>query len=95
MDRVLTNTCRYTDLFSQVIDEKMPKPSVNFREQDATPFNILMEQRQTNIAMKQQQQIQAGLAKAASFAKNAESQIPKELTRAYQVFIIHGENAKK
>ena len=53
VDRVLTNTCRYIDLFSQVIDEKLPKPSVNFKESDATPFDILMEQRQFNVAQKQ------------------------------------------
>jgi hypothetical protein len=33
-DRVVVNTARYIDLFSQVIDENMPKASVNFREQD-------------------------------------------------------------
>jgi len=30
----VVNTARYIDLFSQVIDENMPKASVNFREQD-------------------------------------------------------------
>ena len=49
VDRVLKNTARYIDLFSQIIDQKLPKPSVNFREQDQTPFDILMEQRRFNI----------------------------------------------
>lgn len=48
-ERVQINTARYVDLFSQVVDENMPKPSVNFREQDSSPFDILMEQRRFNI----------------------------------------------
>jgi DNA replication licensing factor MCM7 len=32
VERVLHNTARYIDLFSQVIDQNMPKPSLNFRE---------------------------------------------------------------
>lgn len=32
VDRVKTNTARYVSLFSQVIDQEMPAPSVNFRE---------------------------------------------------------------
>ena len=47
--RVIINTARYIDLFGSVCDENMPKPSVNFREQDQTPFDILMEQRKFNI----------------------------------------------
>lgn len=43
IDRVIHNTNRYIDLFSQVVDVNMPKASVNFREQDQTPFDILME----------------------------------------------------
>ena len=49
IDRVLHNTARYVDLFAQVIDQNLPKPSVNFRECDQTPFDILMEQRRFNI----------------------------------------------
>lgn len=41
-DRVCANTMRYIDLFSQVMDELMPKPSVNFKNEQ-TPFDILME----------------------------------------------------
>lgn len=32
IDRVLHNTQRYVDLFSQVVDLNMPKSSKNFRE---------------------------------------------------------------
>jgi hypothetical protein len=31
VDRISTNTARYVELFSQVIDQNMPKPTVNFR----------------------------------------------------------------
>jgi hypothetical protein len=34
VDRVLTNTSRYTEMFAQVVESNLPKPSVNFREED-------------------------------------------------------------
>jgi hypothetical protein len=43
VQRVLINTARYIELFGNVIDENLPKPSVNFREGDQNPFEILME----------------------------------------------------
>ena len=49
VERVLINTSRYVDIFSQVIDQNMPRPTVNFREEDQQPFDILMAQRKFNI----------------------------------------------
>jgi|LauGreDrversion4_2_1035121.scaffolds.fasta_scaffold204590_1 hypothetical protein len=34
VDRISHNTARYVELFSQVIDQNMPKPTVNFRQED-------------------------------------------------------------
>lgn len=48
-ERIQINTNRYVDLFAQVIDEVMPKPSVNFTDENANPMEILMEQRKANI----------------------------------------------
>ena len=49
VERVIINTSRYVQIFAQVIDDNMPKPTVNFRDVDQTPFDILMQQRKHNI----------------------------------------------
>ena len=48
VDRISRNTARYVELFSQVIDQNMPKPSVNFRDEDLTRYDLIMEQRRFN-----------------------------------------------
>ncbi len=48
VDRIRVNTMRYVSLFSQVIDAHMPQPTVNFREDQLTTFDILMNQRRFN-----------------------------------------------
>ena len=42
MERIRMNTMRYVSLFAQVIDTNMPQPTVNFREEQLTTFEILM-----------------------------------------------------
>ena len=93
IDRVLQNTQRYIDLFSQVVDLNLPKPSKNFREQDQTPFEILMEQRRYNIQQNYEHAVNQGFAKPNS--DPTKSVIPKELERCFQVFIVNGEFGKK
>jgi hypothetical protein len=39
---------RYVDLFSEVIDQLMPPPSVAFQDADFKPEDILMQQRRFN-----------------------------------------------
>ena len=48
LERVVRNTTRYVDLFASIIDQNMPKPSVNFREEDLTRYDLIMEQRRFN-----------------------------------------------
>ena len=48
VDRIKQNTMRYVSLFAQAIDASMPTPSVNFREDQMTTFEILMQQRKFN-----------------------------------------------
>ena len=50
VDRVRINTTRYIALFSTVIDQAMPQPTVQFREEDQTTFDIVMQQRRFNAA---------------------------------------------
>ena len=38
-------------MFHEVIDAHMPKPSLNFREEDQTSFDVIMEQRRFNMQM--------------------------------------------
>lgn len=49
LERVKTNTDRYIKIFSMVIDKEMPVPSINFKEEDKTTFDIIMEQRRFNL----------------------------------------------
>mmetsp|Transcript_16126 Transcript_16126/g.11370 ORF Transcript_16126/g.11370 Transcript_16126/m.11370 type:complete len:100 (-) Transcript_16126:2061-2360(-) len=49
LERVKCNTDRYIKLFCMVIDKEMPVPSINFREEDKTTFDVIMEQRRFNL----------------------------------------------
>ena len=49
VDRIRVNTNRYVSLFSQAIDQNLPNPTVNFREDQLTTFEILMNQRKFNF----------------------------------------------
>ena len=39
-ERLRVNTTRHIELFAQVIDANMPKPSVNLSERDKLPYDI-------------------------------------------------------
>jgi uncharacterized glyoxalase superfamily protein PhnB len=43
VDRVQINTHRYVQLFSQVIDQHMPAPSINIPEENLTAMEIAMQ----------------------------------------------------
>lgn len=91
----MTNTSRYTEMFAQIIDVHMPRPSVNFSESDQTPFDILMEQRRFNIQQTHEQAIAQGLMRSGTATEAIDSCIPKELSRVYQVVIVHAAHGKK
>lgn len=95
VDRISRNTARYVELFSQVIDQNMPKPTVNFRQEDQNPFEILMEQRRFNIENMLQASVNAGFTKPGSVAQAVKASIPKELERIYQIVLVPGELSKK
>jgi DNA replication licensing factor MCM7 len=43
VERVRINTSRYISLFSTVIDDKMPPPTIEFREEDKSTYDIIMQ----------------------------------------------------
>jgi len=49
IERIQKNTATYVNLFCHVIDENMPQPTVNFKDEDLTTFDVLMEQRRFNV----------------------------------------------
>jgi hypothetical protein len=49
VDRIRNNTMRYVSLFSHAIDQNLPQPTVNFREDQLSTFEILMNQRKFNF----------------------------------------------
>ena len=49
VNRIMINTTRYVDLISKKIDELMPQPTVNFKEEDLSTFEVIMQQRKFNF----------------------------------------------
>jgi len=49
VERVLLNTSRYVSLFSQVVDRNMPSPTINFKDDDLSSFDVIMQQRKFNM----------------------------------------------
>lgn len=94
IDRVTTNTQRYSSLFADIVEQNMPQPSVNFREEDKTPFDHLMEQRKHNHQAAMERLVQQGLQKPGQTASSNQA-IPKELERQWQIVIVPSENDKK
>lgn len=69
----------------------MPQPTVNFREDQLTTFEILMNQRKFNF----QQAMQNTATSLYGQVTDVKMQLPPELERQFQVFIVHGTQAKK
>ena len=49
VERVLINTSRYVSLFSLVVDKNMPNPTINFKDDDLSSFDVIMQQRKFNM----------------------------------------------
>ena len=79
-DRVKTNTTRYVSLFSQAIDLNMPTPSVNFKDEDLSTFDVIMQQRKCNINNNLSAMQSSGLNIQNIDTKNL---LPPELERQY------------
>jgi hypothetical protein len=92
VDRIRQNTMRYVSLFSHAIDQNMPQPTINFRDDKLSTFEILMNQRRYNVQqqMAAQQQNQLGGSQI-----DPRAMLPAELERSFQVFIVQGQFAKK
>ena len=58
-----TNTKRYIQLFSDVIDQHMPQPSIVIAQEDMSSFDIVMQQRRFNAANARQAMIAQGIIK--------------------------------
>ena len=84
-------------LFQEVIDVMMPKPSLNFRDEDLTSFDVIMDQRRFNLQIASQIKIQQGLImqENAGTDANPVARIPPELERNYQAVLVPGEFSKK
>jgi len=48
VERIRTNTVRYVDLFSECIDKLIPQPSIEIKDSELKPEDILMVQRRYN-----------------------------------------------
>lgn len=43
IERIVRNAATYVKIFHEIIDANMPKPSMNFRDEDLTSFDVIME----------------------------------------------------
>lgn len=43
IERIMKNAATYCKIFNEVIDVHMPNPSLNFREEDLTSFDVIMD----------------------------------------------------
>ena len=86
---------RYVSLFSMMIDKNMPSPSINFREDQLSTFEIIMQQRKFNFQQYLTNQNQINGTNDNNMPVDSKMMLPPELERNYQVFFIHGMNAKK
>jgi DNA replication licensing factor MCM7 len=48
-------------IFHEVVDKLMPKPTVNFRDEDFSSFDRIMEQRRFNMQVTAEMKLQQGL----------------------------------
>lgn len=97
VERVIRNASTYVKMFCEVIDQHMPKPSLNFRDEDLTSFDVIMDQRRFNMQMANQIKLQQGLItrENAGTDANPMAKIPSELERNYQAVLVPGEFSKK
>ena len=93
VERVRINTTRYINLFSQIIDNHMPQPSVEISEENQSSYEIIMNQRRFNAANAHRDMVAQGLVRQET--GKAKLGIPPELERSYHLCIVPGENAKK
>lgn len=88
VERVRINTSRYIGLFSTIIDQAMPQPSVTIREEDESTFDVVMKQRRYNAQNAQQAMISQGLIRPGDQATGGQLSkmgIPPELERNYHL----------
>ena len=75
----------------------MPKPSLNFRDEDLTSFDVIMDQRRFNLQMASNIKLQQGIITREGEGTDANpvARIPSELERNYQAVIVPGEFSQK
>lgn len=93
----MKNASTYLKIFNEVIDIHMPKPSLNFRDEDMTSFDVIAEQRRYNLQFASQIKLQQGIITKENQGTDANpiARIPAELERNYQAVLVPGEFSKK
>lgn len=83
VERITRNAATYVKLFHDVIDSVMPKPTLNFRDEDLTSFDVIMDQRRYNLQMASQIKLQQGIITREGQGTDADpvARIPAELER--------------
>lgn len=81
----MKNAATYVKIFNEVIDVHMPNPSLNFRDEDLTSFDVIMDQRRYNLKQSIEIKKQQGLIMNEGKGTDADpvARIPPELERNY------------
>jgi len=91
VERIKVNTKRYTTLFSEIIDQRMPEQNVNdpngFEE---SVSDILFKQRKENMEANNDKRAQNYISE-----KDPSNGLPAELRRNYELHIIRGPDEKQ
>ena len=97
IERIVRNAATYVKIFHEIIDANMPKPSMNFRDEDLTSFDVIMEQRRYNLHVTSQIKLNQGIItrEGAGTDANPVARIPAELERNYSAVLVPGEFSKK
>ena len=97
VERITRNANTYVKLFHEVIDQLMPKPSLNFRDDDLTSFDLIAEQRRFNLQLSSQIKLQQGVIvrEGQGTDSNPVARIPSELERNYQAVLVPGDLSRK
>lgn len=91
VDRVKLNTKRYVSLFSEAIDQLMPEKNINLSDVDENKVsNILFKQRRDNMEFRAERMAQNYMTD-----RDPHNDLPSELKRRYQLFILRGPNEKR
>lgn len=85
LDEIVKNSFRFLELFSQIVDDLMPQPSIEITYEDEVLEVLLQARRERNERMRQRT-TEGGEDNTNSNETNPEDMFPPQLTRRYSLY---------